>query len=155
MATHSSILAWRIPGIEEPGGLPSMGSHRVGHDWRDLAAAAASWPPPPSHPPTYPSPCHTHKQNHEQDKSSSLLWMLQYLSNWQAPLHSSFWIHPDKNCKQKHPNIEHSPLFLFFLGQEHVLFRQQIPNTPCDFFIAFLKTCRYRCTFLELSTSLL
>ena len=32
MATHSSVLAWRIPGTEEPGGLPSMGSHRVGHD---------------------------------------------------------------------------------------------------------------------------
>ena len=41
MATHSSILAWRIPGTEEPGGLPSTGSHRVGHDWSDLAAAAA------------------------------------------------------------------------------------------------------------------
>ena len=41
MATHSSVLAWRIPGMGEPGGLPSMGSHRVGHDWRDLAAAAA------------------------------------------------------------------------------------------------------------------
>ena len=41
MATHSSILAWRIPGSGEPGGLPSMGSHRVGHDWSDLAAAAA------------------------------------------------------------------------------------------------------------------
>ena len=41
MATHSSVLAWRIPGTGEPGGLPSMRSHRVGHDWRDLAAAAA------------------------------------------------------------------------------------------------------------------
>ena len=40
MATHSSVPAWRIPGTEEPGGLPSMGSHRVGHDWSDLAAAA-------------------------------------------------------------------------------------------------------------------
>ena len=40
MATHSSVLAWRIPGIGEPGGLLSMGSHRVGHDWSDLAAAA-------------------------------------------------------------------------------------------------------------------
>ena len=40
MATHSSILAWRIPGTGEPGGLPSMGSQRVGHDWSDLAAAA-------------------------------------------------------------------------------------------------------------------
>ena len=41
MATHSSVLAWRIQGTVEPGGLPSMGSYRVGHDWSDLAAAAA------------------------------------------------------------------------------------------------------------------
>ena len=40
MATHSSVLAWRIPGMGEPGWLPSMGSHRVGHNWSDLAAAA-------------------------------------------------------------------------------------------------------------------
>ena len=40
MATHSSVLAWRIPGTGKPGGLPFMGSHRVGHDWSDLAAAA-------------------------------------------------------------------------------------------------------------------
>ena len=70
MATHSSVLAWRIPGTGEPDGLPSMGSHRVGHDWSDLAAAAAAdqteklscfkpwatpWPPgtgvSPFHPP--------------------------------------------------------------------------------------------------------
>ena len=38
MATHSSVLAWRIPGTSEPGGLTSMGSHRVRHDWSDLAA---------------------------------------------------------------------------------------------------------------------
>ena len=38
MATHSSVLAWRIPGTGEPGGLPSVGSHRIGHDWSDLAA---------------------------------------------------------------------------------------------------------------------
>ena len=42
MATHSSVLAWRIPRTGEPGGLPSLGSHRVGHDWNDLAAAAAA-----------------------------------------------------------------------------------------------------------------
>ena len=41
MATHSSVLAWRIPGTEDPGGLPSMGLHRVRHDWSYLAAAAA------------------------------------------------------------------------------------------------------------------
>ena len=42
MATHSSILAWRIPGTGEPGGLPSTGSHRIGHHWSDSAAAAAA-----------------------------------------------------------------------------------------------------------------
>ena len=41
MATHSSVLAWKIPGTGEPGELPSMGSHRVGHDRSDLAAAAS------------------------------------------------------------------------------------------------------------------
>ena len=42
MATHSSVLAWRIPGTGEPGGLPSLGLYRVGHDWSDVAAAAAA-----------------------------------------------------------------------------------------------------------------
>ena len=42
MATHSSVLAWRIPGTGERGGLLSIGSHRVGHDWSDLAAGAAA-----------------------------------------------------------------------------------------------------------------
>ena len=43
MAPHSSVLAWRIPGTGELDRLPSMGLHRVGHDWSDLAAAAANW----------------------------------------------------------------------------------------------------------------
>ena len=43
MATHSSVLAWRIPGTGEPGGLPSVGLHRVGHDWSHLAAEYAIW----------------------------------------------------------------------------------------------------------------
>ena len=42
MATHSSVLAWRIPGTGESGGLPSVGSHRVRHDWSDLAAVVAA-----------------------------------------------------------------------------------------------------------------
>ena len=41
MATHSSVLAWRIPGTGEPGGLPSMGSHRVGHDWSDSSSSSS------------------------------------------------------------------------------------------------------------------
>ena len=42
MLTHSSVLAWRIPETGEPDGLPSMGLHRVGHDWSDLAALSSS-----------------------------------------------------------------------------------------------------------------
>ena len=42
MATHSGVFAWRIPGMGEPGGLPSMGLHRVRHDWSDLAATTAA-----------------------------------------------------------------------------------------------------------------
>ena len=44
-ATHSSVLAWRTPGTGEPGGLPSMGSHRFGHDSSDLAAAGVASEP--------------------------------------------------------------------------------------------------------------
>ena len=42
MAAHSSVLAWRIPGMREPGGLPSLGSHRIRHDWSNLAEVAAA-----------------------------------------------------------------------------------------------------------------
>ena len=47
MATHSNVLAWRVPGSAEPDRLPSMGSHRVRHDWSDLAAAATTFMPLP------------------------------------------------------------------------------------------------------------
>ena len=60
MATHSSVLAWRIPGVAEPGGLPSMGSHRAGHDWSDLAAAAATYQ---HHPFNYGQHCFYENQN--------------------------------------------------------------------------------------------
>ena len=49
LATHSSVLAWRIPGTGEPGGLPSLGLHRVRHDWSDLAAAVQIYIPPVVH----------------------------------------------------------------------------------------------------------
>ena len=59
MASHSSVLAWRIPGMGDPGGLLSMGSHRVGHDWSDLAAVAAYiYPLPPQAPCLWLPPSH-------------------------------------------------------------------------------------------------
>ena len=60
MATHSSVLALRIPGTGEPGGLLSMGSHRVGHDWSILAAAAAT----------------------EINLGNSQIWNKQHTSRW-------------------------------------------------------------------------
>ena len=54
MATHSSVLVWRIPGTGEPGRLPSMGPHRVRHDWSGLAAAAATAAHPLLHSQTEP-----------------------------------------------------------------------------------------------------
>ena len=58
MATHSSVLAWRIPGTAGPSGLPSMGSHRVRHDWSNLAAAAAAATLPEHY--LLPYPAHTY-----------------------------------------------------------------------------------------------
>ena len=69
MATHSSVLAWRIPGMEELGGLPSMGSHRIGHDWSNLTAAAAD-------------------TDDKEVASPSMLGDLMVLSRW-SPLEGS------------------------------------------------------------------
>ena len=82
MATHSSVLAWRMPGTGEPGGLPSMGSHRVRHDWSDLAAVSAHGksqrvlPRPRSHTPSLHSGNTRVKATlsgtwNEEDKSNS------------------------------------------------------------------------------------
>ena len=66
IATHSSVLAWRIPGTGEPGGLPSMGSHRVGHDWSDLAAAAS----------VISCACGYTKHEGQTEVPSQVLWLL-------------------------------------------------------------------------------
>ena len=97
MATHSSVLAWRIPGIGEPGGLPSMGSHRVGHDWSDLAAADCSMPglPVPRYLPEF-AQVHVHwvsdiiQPSHPLLPSSSFLFNLsqhQGLFQWVSSSH--------------------------------------------------------------------
>ena len=69
MAAHSSVLAWRILGTAEPGGLPSMGSHRIGRDWSDAAAAAAPAPK-----------CFgTCSSSYVWDRNSNLWWLSNYL----------------------------------------------------------------------------
>ena len=74
MATHSSVLAWRIPGTGESGGLPSMGLHRIRHDWSDLAAAAAA----------------AASQGYGFSSSHVWLWELDYKESW-VPKNWCFW----------------------------------------------------------------
>ena len=64
MATHPSVLAWRIPGMRKPGGLPSMGSHRVGHDWSDLAYLAIVNHQNPRHPTLNPQKAESQVQTY-------------------------------------------------------------------------------------------
>ena len=122
MATHSSILAWRIPGTGEPSGLLSMGLHRVGHNWSDLPAAAAAWK--------------AHNQNSQQfslSVVSNSLWShgLQHasppcpsptprvysnscpLSWWCHPTISSSFI-PFSSCLQSFPESGSFPISQFF-----------------------------------------
>ena len=101
MATHSSVLAWRIPGTGESGGLPSMGSHRVGQDWSDLAAAAAEgyshwggW-----NNPTRPQlPCF-----------NTVFWCMKAFNTWKIA-----W------CKLKPPPLKIHCLFLYLLLKPNV-----------------------------------
>ena len=112
MAAHSSVLAWRIPGTGEPGGLPSLGSHRVGHDWGDLAAAAAAvqfshsvmsyslWPHGLQH--TRP-PC----------PSPTPRVYSRPLSRWCHPTSSSSVV-PFSSCLQSFPASGSFPMGQFF-----------------------------------------
>ena len=98
MATHSSVLAWRIPGTGEPGGLLSVGLHRVGHDWSDLAAAAMisshvtfCW----LHTPT-PGPLHLAwpwPWYREAALIKAALVPIQYPPHSAPPLNSPLWLH--------------------------------------------------------------
>ena len=84
LATHSSVLAWRILGTGEPDGLPSMGSHRVRHDWSDLAAAAAA----ETRRPQVNNPCsmtltsQSHISPTEESKTSFSLVRFQLKQEW-------------------------------------------------------------------------
>ena len=79
MATHSSVLVWRIPGMEEPCGLPSMGLHRDGHGWSDLAAAAAA---------------HQSKTQFSTQPAASIRHLAQV--SYLLSMHSSTRVHTEK-----------------------------------------------------------
>ena len=92
VATHSSVLAWRIPGTGEPGGVPSMGSHRVGHDGSNSAAAAACLSLPcrfvlPKPPPTRPLSVFI------QILVSCILWLRRLTGTWSRVKHLKWVAH--------------------------------------------------------------
>ena len=95
MATHSSVLDWRIPGTEEPGRLPSLGSHRVGHDWSDLAVAyisekamapnssTLSWKIPWMEEPGGLQSLGSRRVGHDWETSPSLFTLMHWRRKWQ------------------------------------------------------------------------
>ena len=110
MATHSSVLAWRIPGTREPGGLPSIGVHRVGHDWSDLAAVltlgfpvAQGWKNPAAMQETQKTQVRSLGQEDPLEEgmashSSILAWRIPWMNGgaWWATVHrvakSQIWL---------------------------------------------------------------
>ena len=113
-ATHSSVLAWRIPGTGEPGGLPSMGSHRVGHDWSDLAAAAANFlgyklikgtNEFPAGPLITSAPCNDKYKliPHSYTALTPADWILSHC--WQNDPNTKRWVDINKLKKKKEPGI--------------------------------------------------
>ena len=91
-ATHSSVLAWRIPGMGEPGGLLSMGSHRIRHDWSDWAtvAAAEKAEEPQIKLSTFVG-SEKKKENTRKTSISASLTMLKPLTVWITTTYGKFW----------------------------------------------------------------
>ena len=120
MTTHSSVLAWRIPGTGELDGLPSMGLHRVGHDWSDLAAAAVT-----CHLPSVSHSCHVTWPWVSPGPSISVKSCDGQVQDYQL-LHSF----PQKSCI--------CDIFLYWV-------RQDILNCLCVYFriaCVFILLCR-------------
>ena len=122
MATHSSGLAWRIPGTGEPGGLPSMGLHRIGYDWSNLAAAAVA----AAAKIIYPQEEGNSKQKQRNLCFILTFWNSEYGSQTETspPFPSSFtsamdgkkcWVPIWKNSLLPQPTVGHSRSFTKWL----------------------------------------
>ena len=121
MATHPSILTWRIPRAEEPGGLQSRGLQRVGHDWNDLA-------------------CHTSETNHwspariwaGQTAVESLPWLQDFHQGWVTWINSSFgipgWCH---RSTLLNPAFYHSMMLSTLISPELVSIITRMQGYPC------------------------
>ena len=126
MATHSSVLAWRIPGTGEPGGLLCMGSHRVRHDWSDLAVAVAG---PVLHllftivwPWMYLlTPLMSASLLMKQDLHGCfIVWIRNSVDKWRV--HSRWWINAMHLVKLTATPRVRMPISAFYLWfQDHIL----------------------------------
>ena len=121
MATHSSVLAWRILGTGDPGGLQSMGSHRVGHDWSNLAAAAAAAAGSEiqfsSVAQSCPALCDLHESQHTRPPCPSPTPRVHSdscpSSQWCHPAISSSFV-PFSSCRHSLPASESFPMRQLF-----------------------------------------
>ena len=100
MATHSSVLAWRIPGTGEPGGLPPMGLHRVEHDWSDLAAAFTY--SVNKHKCLNVSPCSVSGNGSTQIRETSYIHNAQTLEKWVCKKIIIVWYYGRESKKERH-----------------------------------------------------
>ena len=122
MATHSSVLAWRIPRTREPGGLPSMGSHGVGHDWSNLTVAAetqvlASWYFCHTLHLTYTAwSKRTHIPAHKQKDGARAVWSLSLKTFPNTCLHFLSHSNSQNFVTATHPYARESGHVVFILG---------------------------------------
>ena len=143
MATHSSILAWRIPGTEEPGGLPSLGSHRVRHDWSDLACMHAleekmathssilAWRIPGTEEPGGLPSLGSHRGGHDWS------YLAAAASNWDRSC-CFWWLAPllqNKHTQNLLATLPHHPCFhpIFWLGENISWLSEGIPRFCLSF----------------------
>ena len=112
MATHPSVLAWRIPGTAEPGGLPSLGSHRVGHDWSDSSSSGETL-------------------QETQEREKKIRYFCRASSSWLGPALSTASLSPlHQGCSTSVPSISRS-------GQASMLMSQPVLTRGSHFVLAF------------------
>ena len=138
MATHSSVLAWRIPGTGEPGGLPSMGSHRVGHDWSDLATAVVKIVAGPSQKFTQNQGTHSSKKEYNHPHKRTPPHMHTSVGS-----RSQLSDAPNSNTQPKTAQHTH-PLLYFYCGTDFLFsFTSNILNGRGDIAHKYHKSTTY------------
>ena len=146
MATHSSVLAWRIPGMGDPGGLPSLGSHRVRHDWSDLVAAEQLNWTVPIYFQVYPVHIHLLPAKVLIDAHGTIIWLPA-----STPVSFKCYVDIILNCVYSSPNKPYfiKPLYLFLMF--FILPGHLFPVLSTRVTITHPSNCCLKCLFCQAS----